>query len=123
MRRGVVLTVLCLTFLVLGVGVALAGTQIACPGGDCPGTSGPDMMVGTDGDDAIAGFGGRDKITDHGKQDVDSITGGRDNDTIDVREGNSGLINDDFVHCGAGNDTVFFDKGDTVVGCEKKNPS
>ena len=45
-----------------------------------------------------------------------NISGG-DGDYIDVQDGLSG----DTVDCGDGNDTVFFDSGDTVLNCENKN--
>ena len=104
MRRVVALIVVCLVLSIPGAGAVWAATLITCPGGECLGTTGPDMMIGTDGDDVIAGFRGRD--------------------TVDVREGNKGLVNRDFVDCGRGQDTDFFDEGaDTVVGCEVMNPS
>jgi Ca2+-binding RTX toxin-like protein len=74
-----------------------------------PGPPRPDIMTGTDGADAIADFRGGDDIADTAKQDKDSVAGGRGSDTIDVREGNKGLVNRDFVDCGRGRDTVFFD--------------
>ncbi len=81
-------------------------------------------MTGTDGADAIADFRGGDDIADTAKQDKDSVAGGRGSDTIDVREGNKGLVNRDLVDCGRGRDTVFFDEGSgTVVGCEEMNPN
>jgi Ca2+-binding RTX toxin-like protein len=123
-RRVVVLVVVCLTLLVLGAGAIWATTLITCPGRECLGTPGRAVMIGTDGDDVIAGLRGRDDISDTAKQDKDSVAGGRGNDTIDVREGNKGLGNGDFVNCGDGRDAVFFDEGaDTVVGCEEMNPS
>ena len=124
MRRVAALVVVCLALLALGTGAVWAATLITCPGGECLGTPGPDIMTGTDGDDAIAGFRGGDNIADTAKQDKDSVAGGRGGDTIDVREGNKGLVNRDFVNCGRGQDTVFFDEGsDTVVGCEEMNPN
>jgi Ca2+-binding RTX toxin-like protein len=120
----VALVVVCLVLWVTGAGAVWAATLITCPGGECSGTTGPDIMTGTDADDTIAGFGGRDQIVDTAKQDIDTVAGGRGNDTIDVREGNKGLVNRDFVNCGGGQDTVFFDEGrDTVVRCETKNPN
>ena len=50
------------------------------------------------------------------KNGNDNISGG-DGDYIDVQDGLSG----DTVDCGDGNDTVFFDSGDTVLNCENKN--
>ena len=70
-------------------------------------------MTGTNANDVISGFGG--KIQDAAKHDLDTIAGGGQNDIIDVREGNSGLNNHDYVDCGKGNhDRVFFDAGDQV---------
>jgi hypothetical protein len=123
-RRVVVLVVVCLVLSILGAGAVWATTLITCPGGECLGTTGPDVMVGTDGDDVISGFRRGDDISDTAKQDRDSVSGGRGGDTIDVREGNKGQVNRDFVNCGRGQDTVFFDEdADTVVGCEVMNPS
>lgn len=123
MRRAVALTVVCLALLGLGAGAVWAATLISCPGGECLGTPRPDIMTGTNADDVIAGLGSGDNIVDTAKQDKDTVAGGRGNDTIDVREGNGGLVNTDFVNCGRGRDTVFFDEGDAVVRCEKKNPN
>ena len=47
----------------------------------------------------------------------DNISGGDGDDYIDVQDGLSG----DTVDCGDGNDTVFFDSGDTVLNCENQN--
>jgi Ca2+-binding RTX toxin-like protein len=124
MRRILVVVVVGVVLLVMGAGVVWAATLITCPGGECPGTKGPDLMTGTDADDTIASLRGSDQIIDTAKQDIDTVAGGRGNDTIDVREGNKGLVNRDFVNCGGGQDTVFFDEGsDTVVRCEKTNPN
>ena len=79
----------------------------------CDGTQKADRMTGTNANDVISGVGG--KIQDAAKHDLDTIAGGGQNDIIDVREGNSGLNNHDYVDCGKGNhDRVFFDAGDQV---------
>ena len=99
--------------LVLVAGAALANT-IGCQAGiECDGTQKADRMTGTNANDVISGFGG--KIQDAAKHDLDTIAGGGQNDIIDVREGNSGLNNHDYVDCGKGNhDRVFFDAEDQV---------
>jgi Ca2+-binding RTX toxin-like protein len=124
MRQVVTLVTVCLVHLVLGPGAVWAATLVTCPGGECLGTLGSYIMIETIGNDAIAGFRGEDDIVDTAQQNRDSVAGGRGNDTIDVRKGNKGLVNRDFVNCGDGRDALFFDEGnDTVVGCEKQNPN
>jgi Ca2+-binding RTX toxin-like protein len=145
MKRGVYLFLVMGVLLMITAGVALAQERIFCPpgGGTCQGTQGPDDIIGSEeadlidarggddrvrgrgGDDDINGGAGNDRLNGGAGNDVivggpgnDQIFGGPGNDTIDARDEES-----DFVDCGRGTDTVFFDEGlDQVVNCENLNP-
>ncbi len=132
-------------------GAAVLAENVTC-GGPCAGTGQNDNILGSAKKDDIRGRGGDDFIfgdpfvqdgspkaddTIHGGRgkdvitgnasviqiirgaDADVIFGDRGNDQISVKDGDD----QDRVDCGPGNnDTVLFDKGDTVENCEVKNP-
>jgi len=56
---------------------------------------------------------------------VDSLYGGRGDDTINSVQRNSGTgaaVTEEVIDCGAGTDTVYYDKGkDEVKNCEIRN--
>ena len=140
MKWNVIHALLTATLLLTG-GVVLA-KNIDCTGGPCVGTKkadtfrgsgvadqitgrgGNDLIDSGEGDDEVRGGGGADVITDNVPvPDVDTIFGGKGNDSIDVREGAAFNDNPDFVDCGPGIDTVFFDANDTRLNCEILNPN
>jgi Ca2+-binding RTX toxin-like protein len=76
------------------------------------GAEGNDVLFGGSGKDRLSGGAGDDSL--HGGGGKDRLNGGPGKDVIDAGDGRGG----DKVICGAGTDTVKFDKGDKVVGCE-----
>jgi hypothetical protein len=153
MMRGitsVMVVAALLLALTASVGLAVDFNEVSCPTvpntNNCYGTPGPDKMIGTASNDEIFGMGGGDQISGGSDEDemrggrgndtindtnllsdgdTDKAYGNRGNDTIDVKEGEFGI---DYVYCGAGTDTVFYDDqfnenaNDRVFDCEIKNP-
>jgi Ca2+-binding RTX toxin-like protein len=135
MTRNVILALIVVTALLLAGGAVLA-KDVFCTGGECVGTKRADTIADSTGNDQIRAGAGGDDINGNGGGDVirgglgndtidvsgldsqrDTIFGGKGDDLIGVDENNSA----DKVDCGAGNDTVFFEKGvDTVTNCETK---
>jgi Ca2+-binding RTX toxin-like protein len=78
------------------------------------GGPGNDRVRGNAGGDAIRGNAGNDTL--RGGYGVDSLRGGRGDDTLHVDGDGPG----DIARCGAGQDIVYFDKGDLIGGrrCE-----
>lgn len=125
--------------LVVG-GTALAAT-LACNGGRCVGSNGPDTMHGSDVRDVIFSLKGQDFVrgnkgsdTLNGDGGADKLLGGRGDDEVNGADGddvvagnpgnddlNGGKGNDrieaydgfsDIISCGTGRrDLVVFDKG------------
>lgn len=121
-------------------GTALAAT-LACNGGRCVGTDGPDTMYGSDVRDVIFSLKGQDLVRGHKGSDTlngdggnDRLVGGRGDDEVNGADGddvvagnpgndslNGGKGNDrieahdgftDAINCGDGRrDLVVFDKG------------
>jgi Ca2+-binding RTX toxin-like protein len=128
--------------LLLAGGVVLAKSVSCTAGVTCNGSKKADTITGSVGDDTINGRGGADTIdgnfgtdTINGGggadnivdnhdtiADADTIFGGNGDDVIDVREGDTNH-KADFVDCGPGIDTVFFDANDTRLNCEIFNPN
>lgn len=83
------------------------------------GSSGNDTVTGTEGADDIFDYAGPDTDTGAG---TDDISGAGGNDFLGVEDGDT---SDSTVTWGPGDDTVFFDEGDTLldeVNCEEQNP-
>jgi Ca2+-binding RTX toxin-like protein len=91
------------------------------PGADTvEGQRGADDIDGGDGDDRLAGGFGADRIL--GGAGADTIDGGQERSSIqggpgDDRVSSSNGVRDS-VDCGAGNDRVLADRGDSLRGCE-----
>jgi hypothetical protein len=94
--------------LVLGIGVALAGTITGTPKNDVlRGTSGRDVLLGKAGNDKLYGLAGNDRLL--GGPGKDRLVGGPGADVL---------------NCGGGVDTAVADARDTVTGnCERGRPS
>jgi hypothetical protein len=75
------------------------------------GGSGPDRLVAGSAGTRLAGGPGNDSIT--GSPQEDRVEGLEGDDTIDTRDGRY-----DSIDCGAGNDTLLADPGDTGENCE-----
>lgn len=93
------------------------------PGDDCVwGGSGNDILYGGEGDDFVGTYC-LDFIMDTGE---DVMYAGEGNDDVMAVEAPfrfRNLQEPDIVYCGAGVDTIFYQKGvDRVFGCERKNP-
>jgi hypothetical protein len=93
------------------------------PGDDVLGGSARrDLLYGGDGDDSIVGRLGNDHL--EGGWGNDSITGGVGEDDMfggpaaDTINANDGDGTDD-IDCGAGNDLVIYNPGDTIENCER----
>lgn len=85
------------------------------------------IVLGSSGDDVVTGTDGADQIIDDAgpdydlHADADILSGGGGRDLLVVLDGDD----NDTVTCGAGNDTVYFDDGDTLLdepSCEEQNP-
>ena len=95
-------------------------------GDDIKGDDGPDSINGIQGNDTVRGRAGVDGLM--GMDGGDELFGGAGGDTLAGEKGADVIHADDgqpvdTISCGAGNDTVFFDQGDTLVGanaCEDK---
>jgi Ca2+-binding RTX toxin-like protein len=77
-------------------------------------------------DDVVYGGSGADSIVGgFAKGGVDSLYGGRGDDTINAAQRDSGTgaaVTKEVIDCGAGTDTVFYDRGkDEVKNCEIEN--
>lgn len=110
--------------VVLTAGAAYAVTKVCNT--TCEGTKKRDTLTGTAADTTFYGKRGGDRITDIAGPDNDVVYAGRGNDTVNVEDNVQGNNKDnaDYVDCGPGYDTVFFDPGrDTVVNCENPNPN
>ncbi|QIN83804.1 hypothetical protein GBA63_15040 [Rubrobacter tropicus] len=115
MRRTIlVLTVVTAALLVAG-GTALAAT-LACNGGRCVGSDGPDTMFGSPvrdsiyslkGGDLVRGNAGADSINGDGGDD--RLSGGRGNDTVNGSDGEDVVIGNtgnDRLSGGTGSDRI-----------------
>lgn len=85
------------------------------PGGDrLNGDNGSDTLDGGDGNDYVAGDGGDDRL--EGGAGIDVFTGDDGNDALFTRDG----VAEPLITCGAGDDAVVPDPGDTVqANCER----
>ena len=81
------------------------------PAESATGGAGNDRIVGNDLGGYLFGGPGNDTIT-AGKAE-DRVEGNEGDDTIDTRDGRF-----DSIDCGAGNDTLFADPGDSASNCE-----
>jgi hypothetical protein len=94
------------------------------PGRDhLSGRSGADVLTGGPGSDRLAGGSGADRITDAPTSYAfglgagsNRIAAGPGRDVVDVANARR-----DIVHCGPGRDRVGADRGDRLVGCERKS--
>ena len=77
------------------------------------GGDGNDSIVGRVGNDHLEGGWGNDSIT--GGADDDDMFGGPGADTLNANDGDGG----DDIDCGAGNDLVIYNPGDTIEDCER----
>lgn len=110
--------------VVTAAGAAYAVTKVCDT--TCEGTKRGDTLTGTAADTTFYGKRGGDRITDIAGADNDVVYAGSGNDTVNVEDNVQGNNKDnaDYVDCGPGYDTVFFDPGsDTVVNCENPNPN
>ena len=90
---------------------------------DVSGRSGSDMVLGGPGTDRLAGGSGADRLTDapsayaFGVLTAGSnrVSAGPGADVVDVANAHH-----DVVSCGPGRDRVSADRGDRLVGCERK---
>ena len=109
--------------IALSAGAAYAVTKVCST--TCEGTKKRDTLTGTAADTTFYGKHGSDSITDIAGPDNDVVYAGKGNDTVNVEDNVQGNNKDngDYVDCGPGYDTVFFDESrDTVVNCENQNP-
>jgi hypothetical protein len=82
-------------------------------GGDIlRGGSGSDLLTGGSDANVLSGGTGSDRLT--GGPDRDRLEGGPGDDRLHARDRRR-----DVVHCGAGDDVAFVDRGDPVSGCER----
>jgi Ca2+-binding RTX toxin-like protein len=83
------------------------------------GGAGSDTLSGNNGNNQLYGAGGSDKL--YGGAGRDTFSGGPGDDTIDATDGPAGGA-DGSISCGAGIDTVSYDRGFDVPfsDCEKK---
>jgi hypothetical protein len=77
------------------------------------GGSGADRLIGGAGFDTLTGGGGADRLV--GGAGRDRFAGGHGNDVIYSRDGLA-----ETVACGLGVDRVRADRGDVLVGCERR---
>jgi len=86
---------------------------------DVWGGAASDILSGNDGDNRLEGLGGSDKLS--GGAGRDFLSGGDGDDTIDAVDHPAGA-KDSTIRCGAGSDTVHYDRGFEVPfgDCEKK---
>jgi Ca2+-binding RTX toxin-like protein len=125
MRRTLLVMMTLIFALMVASGMALAGTPIACSGGECLGTEGDDSMTGTDGYDLMYGLGGNDNMFGHfGNDDMyggsgdDFLLGDEDYDFPDTFLGNDTLYGDagnDDLRGGFGNDKIYGGGGDDFI--------
>ncbi len=93
------------------------------PGRDIlSGRSGNDVVLGGPGSDRLAGGSGNDRLTDAPSSYAFGLSSGRNRiaggpgaDLVDVANARR-----DTVRCGPGRDHVSADRGDTLLGCERK---
>jgi Ca2+-binding RTX toxin-like protein len=124
-RKAILLFSIMLVILALGSGVALADVFT--------GTDGPDTYWGPVDNDSITGLGGNDFLvgdpTPYGAGGDDNVSEGPPFDaSTDVVFGGAGddlidAFNEppfmDIVDCGPGDDLVYADGLDNLVGCEE----
>jgi len=79
------------------------------------GGAGGDRLTGDARANLLDGAGGDDAIL--GDEGIDRLLGGDGDDVITAFDGG-----DDLVDCGPGRDTVTADRGDLVLGCERRVP-
>jgi len=79
------------------------------------GQTGNDVLMGGAGNDTIDGKEGDDTLT--GGDGTDSLFGKDGNDLIELRDAVAG----DSADCGLGDDTAFFEPGDSVRNCEHRD--
>ena len=123
LRRIVTVLAVGALLLVLMAGAAYAVTKVCDT--TCKGTNKRDTLTGTAADTTFYGKRGSDRITDIAGPDNDVVYAGRGKDTVNVMDNVQGNNKDngDYVDCGSGYDTVFFNESrDTVVNCENQNP-
>ncbi len=130
MKRTTGALVAMMLVVFLAAGPALAALPLIV------GTAAAEQLKGTNGAEEIRGLGGADEIVDGRGKDVIYGGGGVDNligyggdtsvDRFHAGSGNDTVQSRDVpavrdtVSCGAGTDTVYADKADTVSGdCER----
>ena len=90
-------------------------------GGVALGEAGRDLLVGSPKSDALAGGGSGDVILGGAGNDV--LRGDAATDAMDAGPGDDAIVADDglpeVVACGPGSDTVFADRSDVLLDCEK----
>ena len=91
-------------------GEAGEGDNVGTPE-SATGGAGNDRIVGNDLGGYLFGGPGNDTIT--AGRGEDRVEGNEGDDTIDTRDGRF-----DSIDCGAGNDTLFADPGDSASNCE-----
>jgi hypothetical protein len=90
-------------------------------GGIALGEDGRDFITGSPLVDALDGGDGGDLLTGgdsgdvlRGGRGIDALEGGQGDDLLDATDGRA-----EIVSCGLGADTVYGDKADVLLGCEK----
>lgn len=99
-------------------------------GDDCiSGADGNDIVIGQAGDDIVGGGNGNDIVIGGPGRDLlighvgaDWLQDGRGRNTFDAGPGADVVVSrnsiPETVNCGAGSDTAYVDKRDTLSGCE-----
>ena len=151
MRKPVSLLAFVLVATLMVAGTAVAITMKQCGGGECQGTTDPELLYGTGVEDTVYGRGGGDRIYGYGDDDrlkggpgADGIYGGSGDNRMKAGSGADEVYGGagdeilrgstieqtddgvrDILDCGGGLDTVYFVPGQDQVAdnCEIKNPS